>query len=78
MVEGSPIPIFALGAEKTPRPIDALELAYKAVKAGARGVVFGRNVIQADDPTAFLRGLKAVVQGLAKPADAATPPDMLL
>jgi DhnA family fructose-bisphosphate aldolase class Ia len=71
VVEGSPIPIFALGAEKTPRPIDALELAYKAVKAGARGVVFGRNVIQADDPTAFLRGLKAVVQGLAKPADAA-------
>lgn len=71
VVEGTPVPIFALGAEKTPRPIDALELAHKSVKAGARGVVFGRNVIQADDPAAFLRGLKAVVQGKASPAEAA-------
>lgn len=71
VVEGTPIPIFALGAEKTPRPIDALELAYKSVNAGARGVVFGRNVIQADDPAAFLRGLKAVVRGKALPAEAA-------
>ena len=71
VIEGAPVPVFALGAEKTPRPIDALELAHKAVKAGARGVVFGRNVIQADDPAAFLRGLKAVVQGNALPAEAA-------
>jgi len=71
VVEGTPIPIFALGAEKTPRPIDALELAQKAAKAGARGVVFGRNVIQADDPAAFLRGLKAVVQGEALPVEVA-------
>lgn len=71
VVEGTPIPIFALGAEKTPRPIDALELAHKAAKAGARGVVFGRNVIQANDPSAFLRGLKAVIQGEALPDDAA-------
>jgi DhnA family fructose-bisphosphate aldolase class Ia len=34
-------------------------------------VVFGRNVIQADDPAAFLHGLKAVVQGKALPAEAA-------
>jgi DhnA family fructose-bisphosphate aldolase class Ia len=70
VVEGTPIPIFALGAEKMPRPVDALELAYKAAKAGARGVVFGRNVIQASDPSAFLRGLKAVVQGAVLPAEA--------
>jgi class I fructose-bisphosphate aldolase len=71
VVEGTPVPIFALGAEKMPRPIDALELAHKSITAGARGVVFGRNVIQADDPEAFLRGLKAVVQGKALPAEAA-------
>lgn len=71
VVEGTPIPIFALGAEKTPRPIDALELAHQAIQAGSRGVVFGRNVVQADDPTGFLRGLKAVVQGQAKPSEAA-------
>lgn len=71
VIEGTPIPVFALGAEKLEREIDALELSYRAIKAGARGVVFGRNVVQAADPTAFLRGLKAVVQAGATPAEAA-------
>jgi DhnA family fructose-bisphosphate aldolase class Ia len=68
---GAPVPIFALGAEKMDRQVDALRLADRAVKAGARGVVFGRNVLQASDPTAFLRGLKDVVQGRAAPEGAA-------
>jgi DhnA family fructose-bisphosphate aldolase class Ia len=71
VTEGTPIPVFALGAEKMEREVDALELAEKAVSAGARGVVFGRNVVQADDPAAFLRGLKAVVACEATPAEAA-------
>jgi len=71
VVEGTPIPIFALGAEKLPRQIEALHLAANAVAAGARGVVFGRNVLQAERPADFLAGLKAVVQGRATPAEAA-------
>lgn len=71
VTEGVPIPVFALGAEKMEREIDALELAHKATSAGARGVVFGRNVIQARDPAQFLRRLKEVVKGYASPAAAA-------
>ena len=71
VVEGVPIPVFALGAEKLDRQVDALILAAQAVRAGAAGVVFGRNVVQADRPTAFLRGLKDVVQGRATPEEAA-------
>ena len=71
VTEGTPIPVFALGAEKMEQEADALELAYKAVSAGARGVVFGRNVLQAQDSTQFLRGLKDVVQGRATPTEAA-------
>lgn len=71
VVEGVPIPVFALGAEKLPTELDALELAYKAISAGARGVVFGRNVLQAERPADFLAGLKDVVQGRATPAEAA-------
>ena len=70
VVEGAPIPIFTLGAEKLPTELDALELAHKAINAGARGVVFGRNVLQADDPAKFLRRLKAVVQEGRKPVEA--------
>jgi DhnA family fructose-bisphosphate aldolase class Ia len=69
--EGVPIPIFALGAEKLNDPLDALNLAQKSTDAGARGVVFGRNVVQAENPTMFLRGLKAVVQAQLTPVDAA-------
>jgi len=68
---GVPIPVFALGAEKLENEVDALELAHKAMQAGARGVVFGRNVVQAKNPTQFLRGLKAVVQGRAMPVEVA-------
>jgi hypothetical protein len=67
VTEGIPIPVFALGAEKMEREIDALELAHEATSAGARGVVFGRNVIQARDPAQFLRGLKEAVKGYASP-----------
>jgi DhnA family fructose-bisphosphate aldolase class Ia len=67
VVEACPVPIFTLGAEKTPQEIDALNLAYRAIRSGARGVVFGRNVIQADSPARFLKGLKAVVKEEADP-----------
>jgi len=67
IVEACPVPIFCLGAEKLPREIEALRLAYRAIKAGARGVVFGRNVIQASSPTRFLRALARVVKEEADP-----------
>ena len=71
VIEGTPIPVFALGAEKLERELDALELAHRAASSGAAGVVFGRNVVQAADPALFLRGLKDVVRGRATPAEAA-------
>lgn len=66
-----PVPIFCLGAEKLPKETDALRLAHDALSAGARGVVFGRNVIQAKDPAAFLGALRLVVKDGASPEDAA-------
>ena len=74
---GVPIPVFALGAEKLEYERDALELAYKAVNAGARGVVFGRNVVQARDPSQFLCGLKDVIKGRATPDQAAATYDLV-
>ena len=62
IVKSTPIPILALGGEKTETDLDALLLAHKAVSAGARGVVFGRNVIQAEKPDVFLKALALVVK----------------
>lgn len=65
-----PVPILGLGAEKTPKQIQALELAEKIVQGGGKGVVFGRNAIQVDDPAAFQRALCDVVQNGRSAADA--------
>lgn len=62
ITQATPVPVLALGAKKTPREIDALQLAYEAVNAGARGIVFGRNVLQAKSPEKFLDALKEVVK----------------
>ncbi|MDO8587384.1 MAG: hypothetical protein Q7T82_10120 [Armatimonadota bacterium] len=62
VTESCPIPILGLGAEKTPKQIQALELAEKIVQNGGRGVVFGRNAIQVRDPAAFQRALCDVVR----------------
>jgi len=62
IVEATPIPILTLGAEKMEKESQALQLAYKAVNAGAKGVVFGRNVFQAKNPEIFLKALKKVVK----------------
>ncbi len=58
----TPIPILALGALKKPRERDALFAAADAVEHGARGVVFGRNVVQAREPQRLLEALKEVVK----------------
>ncbi|MEA3403438.1 MAG: hypothetical protein U9R79_19505 [Armatimonadota bacterium] len=76
-VEATPVPILCLGAEKLPNEIDALELAQRAIRAGARGVVFGRNVIQSEDPAAMLSALRAVVKDDADPTDAASEAGLL-
>jgi putative autoinducer-2 (AI-2) aldolase len=65
------VPILALGSRKAPRELDALELAATAVRDGARGVVFGRNVIQARSPERFLEALQEVVKNGVDPAAAA-------
>ena len=70
VVEGCPVPIFGLGAEKTPTQLDALRLARREIDDGARGVVFGRNAIQVPDPPAFQRALIDVVKQGMSPEEA--------
>ena len=71
IVRSTPVPILALGAKKTEREIEALELAATAIHDGARGVVFGRNVICAKEPERFLEALRDVVKRDVEPAAAA-------
>ena len=62
VVAGCPVPVFALGAARLPTQLQALELAEAEIRAGARGVVFGRNALQVPAPAAFQAAQCAVVR----------------
>lgn len=66
-----PIPILGLGAEKTPKQIQALRLAERIIKGGGKGVVFGRNAVQVANPAAFQRALCDVVKRGISPVETA-------
>jgi putative autoinducer-2 (AI-2) aldolase len=66
----SPMPIIVLGADKVGEA-QALRLASDGIAAGARGVVFGRNVFESDQPQAFLDALDGVVRRTESPEGAA-------
>ncbi len=67
IIAATPVPVLALGAKKLPKERDALNLAAAAVHAGAKGIVFGRNVIQSKEPERLLDALKEVVKELKAP-----------
>jgi len=71
VTESCPVPVLGLGAEKLPHELQALKLAENIIKNGGKGVVFGRNVIQASSPSKFLNALLDVVKKGISPEIAA-------
>ncbi len=58
IVDSVSIPVVVAGG---PKDKDAFLIAKEAVKCGAGGVAFGRNVFQAEDPISYIRKLKEIV-----------------
>jgi class I fructose-bisphosphate aldolase len=65
VVEGCPVPVATLGGAKGDSEEDVLEAARGAMESGAKGIIFGRNVWQADDPVKMARSLREVVHGVS-------------
>jgi DhnA family fructose-bisphosphate aldolase class Ia len=61
VIEGCPIPILVLGGNRQGSDEDALEVVRDVARAGAAGVLFGRNVFQAADMKLFLQRARAVL-----------------
>jgi len=64
-----PVPIVIAGGKKQPEP-DALKMAHKAIDQGALGVDMGRNIFQAEAPTAMIQAVRAVVHDNETPEKA--------
>ena len=61
LVDEAGVPVLVLGGAKSDDPRDALELADEALRAGASGTVFGRNVTKAKDPRKMVADICALV-----------------
>lgn len=63
VIDGSPVPTLVLGGAKSDS-LDALYTATEqALEAGARGVIYGRNIWQADDPQGVASQLHTLIHG---------------
>jgi DhnA family fructose-bisphosphate aldolase class Ia len=78
VVEACPAPILVAGGELAPAN-EVLGMAKEALAAGARGLVIGRNIVQATRRMEMVRELNSVVHGrtVGRQAPAAVPGEEL-
>ena len=69
VVGSTPVPLIIAGGKKIGER-DAVQLAWNAMKDGAKGVDMGRNIFQSDAPVGMIRAVRAVVHDGASVADA--------
>lgn len=70
VVKTCPVPVVIAGGPKLDKELDALQLAYDAVKCGAAGVDMGRNIWQSDYPVAMIKSVRAIVHENASAKEA--------
>ncbi|MCI4357576.1 MAG: 3-hydroxy-5-phosphonooxypentane-2,4-dione thiolase [Thermoplasmata archaeon] len=70
VVEGCPVPLVVAGGPRLDSDRAALELAFRAISEGAKGIDMGRNVWQSDHPVPMLKALRAIVHDRATVAEA--------
>lgn len=69
LVESCPVPVVIAGGKKQPEA-DALQMAYNAIRAGAKGVDMGRNIFQSECPVAMIQAVRSVVHKETEPSEA--------
>ncbi len=64
-----PVPIVMAGGKKLSE-LEALTMAFNAIREGAAGVDMGRNIFQSDAPLAMIKTIREVVHHNLKPREA--------
>jgi fructose-bisphosphate aldolase, class I len=64
VIEGCPVPVLTLGGAKGDSEEAVVEAARGAIEGGASGIIFGRNVWQAEDPAKMSASLRETVHGV--------------
>ena len=71
VVQGCPVPVVIAGGPKMASDLDILSTVKGAIEAGAKGVAFGRNIFQAENPTLITRAIGMIVHENADIEEAA-------
>ncbi|MCX5680436.1 MAG: 3-hydroxy-5-phosphonooxypentane-2,4-dione thiolase [Candidatus Omnitrophica bacterium] len=61
VVKSCPVPVVVAGGPKLDTELDALKLAYDAIKDGAKGVDMGRNIWQSPKAVDMIKAIRSVV-----------------
>lgn len=61
VVKSCPVPLVIAGGPKLKTELDALQIAYDAIKCGAVGVDMGRNIWQSSNPVGMIKAIRAIV-----------------
>lgn len=64
VIDACPVPVLTLGGARSGSEDDVIASATGAVEAGAKGIIFGRNVWMADDPVGMSARLREAVHGV--------------
>lgn len=61
IVKSTPVPVVIAGGPKAKTDADVLQMTEDAMKAGARGVTYGRNIFAHTDPSSMVSALAAII-----------------
>lgn len=69
IINNTPVPVFTIGGEKLSDDLDVLKKAKSSIDAGARGIIFGRNIFMSENPQNLIKALNEVINDNRKPED---------
>lgn len=61
VIEACPAKVVVSGGPKLPSIRDVYQMTFDAMEAGAKGVTYGRNIWQAEDPVSIVKALKHII-----------------
>ena len=61
VVQSCPVPVLILGGPRVESEEELLQITREAMEAGVRGVVYGRNIWQAEDPQRISSSIRRIV-----------------
>jgi len=71
VVETAGVPILVAGGPQSGGDADVIAMVDDVLAAGAAGILFGRQLIQASDPAGVMRAARDKIHGTASPATTA-------